>query len=325
MNIVHVGLPKTGTTTLQHAVFPAQHQFTYIGKINNCYPRDLQELVERISFQDSLEYDPARAAALAARLHDGSKPLIVSDEIFSVDGKVDRRLVAERLHRLFGPAKVLIGLRAQPSMLQALYFNYIRGSGRRVMSFSAWLEENYGHIRFPGTYRTGLNYEPLVRAYEDVFGADNVIVLPFELMRDLNSIFATTLADMIGMPLAELQAKLASNFYNQRMSARRLLAIRFENVFPVGTNLALLGRRLLPLSIYEPVRHFVNSGRRLASPDLPDGWLARVAAECAQGNAAIEARKKVPLRALGYPVEPPEAKPTAAEANGRKRVGADAA
>ena len=132
MNIVHVGLPKTGTTTLQHAVFPAQSRFNYIGKVNNCYSLDLQELVERISFQDSLEYDPERAAALTARLHDGSKPLIVSDEIFSVDGKADRRLVAERLHRLFGPAKVLIGLRAQPSMLQALYFNYIRGSGRRV-------------------------------------------------------------------------------------------------------------------------------------------------------------------------------------------------
>src|SRR6185437_10859280 len=108
MNIVHIGLPKTGTTTLQHALFPAQQRFAYIGKVNNVYPKDVHELIERIGFQDSLEYDSARTAALLAEIQDGSKPLIVSDEILSVDGKADRRLVAERLNGLFGPAKVLI-------------------------------------------------------------------------------------------------------------------------------------------------------------------------------------------------------------------------
>jgi len=303
MNIVHIGLPKTGTTTLQHALFPAQQRFAYIGKVNNVYPKDVHELIERIGFQDSLEYDSARTAALLAEIQDGSKPLIVSDEILSVDGKADRRLVAERLNSLFGPAKVLIGLRAQPSMLQALYFNYIRGSGERVISFEGWLERSYGSIRSPDIYRVGINYEPLVRTYEEIFGAENVVVLPFELMSDTDSFFATTLADLIGMPLAEVQAKLTSNVYNQRLTQRHLLAVRVQNLLPQGTNLALLGRDLLPSWLYEPIRRFVRSGRRVSSPDLPGDWPARVAAECAQGNAAIETRKKVPLRALGYPVD----------------------
>jgi hypothetical protein len=306
MNIVHIGLPKTGTTTLQHALFPKARRFAYIGKIDNAYPPGVLELIERIIFQDSLQYDPASTTALLASLHDGSKPLIVSDEILSVEGRADRRVVAERLHRLFGPAKVFIGLRAQPSMLQALYLNYIRGSGERVISFAEWLEQDYGRTRFPG-HRVGLNYEPLIRLYEEIFGADNVIVLPFELMRDVDSIFARTLADLVGMPLAEVQTHIASNFHNQRMSERHLLAIRFERVFRKGTNLALLGRKLLPAWIYEPVRRFVRSGRRVEPPELPGDWAARVVAECAEGNAAIEARKKIILGALGYPVETPHA------------------
>src|SRR5262249_17185352 len=135
----------------------------------------------------------------------------------------------------------------------------------------------------------------------------NVMVLPFELMRDVNSIFSSKLADLVGMPLAEVQTEIAGNFYNQRMSERHLMAIRFERMFPEGTNLAMIGQRLLPASIYEPVRRFVRSGRRLDAPELPGDWAARVAAECAEGNAAIEVRKKIPLRALGYPVEAPHA------------------
>jgi hypothetical protein len=302
MNIVHIGLPKTGSTTLQNNAFAARRDFVYVGKYKNAHTDERgRELITRISTQDSLEYDPIRTAVLVDQLRVDAKPFLISDEILSMEGRADRRLIAERLRQLFSPAKILIVLRAQPAMCQSMYLNHLRASRQRITSFAAWLEETYGGIAFSDIDRVALNYEPLVATYEDYFGAENVVVLPFELMKDENSKFSATLAELLNMPLAAVQSSLKS-VDNQRMSHRHLLALHVQDRLPKGTNLALIGRRLLPSSMYEPIRRFVTSGSRVPSPGLPGGWEDRVAAICARGNAAIEARKAVPLRALGYPV-----------------------
>jgi hypothetical protein len=148
-----------------------------------------------------------------------------------------------------------------------------------------------------------LDYERLVRTYEEVFGAANVVVLPFELLRDPDSVFAATIAELVGMALDDVKASLRRNLDNQRMSRRHLYALYLQGLLPKGTNLALSGRRLLPESVYAMIRDFVTAGGRLQSPDLPEGWLAWITEQCGPGNAAIEARRNIPLKALGYPAE----------------------
>lgn len=37
MNVVHIGLPKTGSTTLQNTLFAEQQHFAYLGKSENLY------------------------------------------------------------------------------------------------------------------------------------------------------------------------------------------------------------------------------------------------------------------------------------------------
>ncbi len=310
-NLIHIGLPKCGSTTLQDRLFATHERFVYLGRIKNGY-RDaaVRELFERITFQDSLDYDANATAALlqlsrakvAASAAAPQRPVLVSAESLSVEGRTDRRLIAERLHRLFAPARVLIILRAQPAMLQSLYLNHLRGSGQRLVSFEQWLEGAYGGIRFTDMHRVGLNYDELVRLYEDVFGADNVVILPFEQIKDESSPFAPTLAALLDMPAAEVRACLEANVENQRMSGRHLLALRLQDRLPSGTNLARLGRRLMPPSLYEPAHRFVAGGRRVASPALPDRWRTRIAAMCGESNARLAARKALPLAALGYPL-----------------------
>ena len=303
MNIVHIGLPKTASTTLQNRVFAAQDQFAYIGKTDNLYSDLLREFISRISFQDSLDYDTARVDELVAAMRNGqNKPVLVSDEIFSVEGRTDRRIVAERLHRLFAPAKILVVVRAQTAFLQSMYLNHVRGGGQHVGTFADWLDETYGDIRFNDIYRVAINYEPLVRTYEDVFGAENVVVLPFELINDPESMFARELAVLLDMPLADIQAQLARKVDNQRMSTRHLAAVRLQDMMPAGANLATFGRRMLPQPVYQLGRRIVLGGRRVESPQLTPEWRERIGAMCANGNARLEARKNIPLRGLGYPV-----------------------
>jgi hypothetical protein len=303
MNVVHIGFERTGNTTLQNSIYARQDKFIYIGARNDLYPDRLTgELFTRISSQDSLAYDAGRTKALLQSMRQGSdKRVLVATELFSLEGGADRRLIAKRLHDLFAPAKALLLIRAQTTLVQAQYLKQLGGLDGRVTSFPEWLDSNYGDIVFSAPYRVGLDYEPLIQTYEEVFGADNLVVLPSELMHEENSLFQRNLASLLHIPLPEIVETLRVNVTDQRISRRHVLAHRIQDMLPPGTNLALLGRRLLPQPIYEPIRRFIEGGSRLGAPELPDEWRQRIAKMCGASNARLEARRKLPLAALGYP------------------------
>jgi len=308
MNVVHIGLPKTATTTLQNRLFSEIQDFAYVGRINNGYSNaDTRELIERITNQDSLEYKSDRAAALLRSLPEvrmaPQKPILVSAEGLSVEGRADRRLIAERLRELFAPAKILIVLRAQPALLQSMYLNHLRGSGERFLSFEKWLEDIYGGVRFRTPHRVGLDFEALITLYDHVFGPENVVVLPFEWIRDMHSQFSSRLGDLVGMNAPEVNKRITAHSDNQRLSRRHLWALRMQGLLAQGTNLATVGRRILPGPIYQIIRRTVVAGSRVPSPTMPDRWTERLQSICAAGNARIARAKDIPLGSLGYPVE----------------------
>jgi hypothetical protein len=306
MNVIHIGLPKTASTTLQNRLLGTNRNFIYVGRINNGYADDeTKELIERITFQDSLEYDAGATAKLLqsrrAKAAAADCPMLVSAESLSVGGRADRRLIAERLNQLFAPAKILIVVRAQPAMLQSLYLHHLRASRERFVTFEEWLDQTYGGIRFTDVHRVELNYDRLVRAYEEIFGSDNVLVVPFEQIKDKDSACFRVLAGLLNTPFAEVQACFTANVDNQRMSNRHLLTLHIQSRLPSGTNLAELGQGLLPQAVYEWTRRLVTGGRRVPSPELPERWQKRVAAACAQGNVRLATSKNIPLAALSYP------------------------
>jgi hypothetical protein len=310
MNVLHIGLQKTASTTLQDTVFAEQDQFVYLGPLDNKFPEPVKELVARISFQDSFDYEPQQTRAIVDGLRRVDKPFLVSSEGFSVEGGADRGLIAERLRVLFAPAKILIVLRAQPALCQSMYLHHVRSSGQRAKPFAEWLDDDYGDIYFRGHYRVGLDYEQLVRTYEELFGSENVIVLPLELIKDKNSLFTSVLGELFHMPAARVRALMDGNVANARLSRRHMFAVQVQNLLPNGTNLALLGRRFMPGPLYDRVRGFVVSGQRVESPEVPEKWRARIFDMCARGNAELQKRKNLPLAELGYPV---------AESNGAAR------
>jgi hypothetical protein len=307
-NLIHVGLPKTATTTLQDHVFASQTRLNYLGKIGNAYADErARELVARVRLQDSLSYDPVRARSLVDDVRrrceqvGDRRPLLLSEEGLSAEGRADRGLIAERLHDLFGPARVLIVLRSQPSLLQSLYLNDLKSSGRRPLPFDQWLTVHYGE-RWSGGVRVGLDYDRLVRAYDDVFGSDNVVVLAFESIRQDVTTFARAVSQLLGSAATDVEENLTQSHENVRLSERHRAALRLQNLLPEGSNLALTGRRLLPRSVYIRARNFVVGGRRVDTPELPEDWTNRIAALCAEGNAALARRKRLPLGELGYPM-----------------------
>jgi hypothetical protein len=306
MNVIHIGLPRTGNTTLQNSIYDRQERLFYIGKRNDAYPdASMRDLVHRICLQDSLVYDAQQTKALLQLICAvaPSQPVLLAHEMFSTEGRVDRRLIAQRLNDLLAPAKVLIVIRAQPTLLQAQYFKQLSALDAKIQSFEAWLEENYGDLSFAEPNRVGLDYDRLVQTYEEIFGTDNVVVLPSELMHDIGSLYASRLAAVLEMPLSVVQEALLRNVTDQRVSQRHILVHRLQHALPRKTNLAMLGRRLLPKFIYNAARRFIAGGQRANAAEVPAHWRMKISSLCAAGNLRIEKRKNLPLGALGYPVE----------------------
>lgn len=304
MNLIHIGLAKAASTTLQDGLFARQGRYAYLGKVHNKYvAAGVRHLVERICYQDSLDYDREGMRSLVGALRRdmgvGERPLLVSDEQFSVDGKADRRLMAERLGDLFAPAKVLLVLRAQEALCQSWYLHFLRSSGRRPISFADWMDQTYGESLF-SVQRVGLDYDKLVSTFEEVFGAGNVVMLPFELLRSGSPLVSERLASLLSVTPAWVAGALQHTSENPRQSKRHQLVLHVQNMLPTGTNLALLGRRLMPLAIYLRIRDVVRAGPRVAHPDMPEHWRRRIAEVCGKGNARLQARSGLPLRDLGY-------------------------
>lgn len=305
MNVIHIGLQRTGNTTIQNAVFQKLPDFQYIGKRYDKYPdTDTRDLVNQIAFQDSLDYDLEKARKSLENITSGvgdKKPILFSDEVFSVEGRADRRIVAERLYKLLQPSKIIISLRSQFTLLQALYLKHLTGSRDKIITFSEWLERNYSGIRFQDHYRIGLDYDRLVRAYEDVFGAENVIVILSEEMHIRGSHYFQALEDCLGLPGDVLWDQLEQSQGDQRLSSRHLLMLKLQNLLPEGTNLATVGRRVFPSFLYEPIKKFSTGGKRTEPPQLTQHWREIITAFSSPGNKSLAARRHLPLKDYGYP------------------------
>jgi hypothetical protein len=116
------------------------------------------------------------------------------------DGSADdrRRRVCRRLRRTFGPASILLVTRGFESILISAYSQYVRVGG------TLSLESHYGTVaresRFEGLRPEDVgDYDAAIRLYRCTFGDENVLVLPYELLRDDPTRFLGRIEEHLGL------------------------------------------------------------------------------------------------------------------------------
>lgn len=119
------------------------------------------------------------------------------DKWLKQDNLYDYQLrMCHTLHSLFPQARILIITRGFSSMLQSFYSEYIRTGG--LLSYID-LIETHGESFLLKAY----NYNFLVSHYIEKYKKENIIVLPYELLRDNSELF-----------LRKLESNLSINSYN---------------------------------------------------------------------------------------------------------------
>ncbi|HEV2814494.1 MAG TPA: hypothetical protein VGW10_14660 [Solirubrobacteraceae bacterium] len=235
-HLIHIGFPKAGSTALA-AWFDAHPQMTHapngLGGFYSAFalaayaagsgPEPLWHVTsgESLSFPRLSDAAPARDPSRPAR----DRSLTDS-----------RERVCRMLRALTGEATILIVTRGFRTAMLSGYSQYLKGGGR----------DRATELRpDPAVIAEALDYDAVVALYEEAFGRERVIVLPFELLREDPAAFVGALEARLGLrpgtapPLEVRNPSLtpAGRVWQRRMTLAAGLVAR---VLP-----ARLGERLL--------------------------------------------------------------------------------
>ncbi|ELS00033.1 sulfotransferase domain-containing protein [Gloeocapsa sp. PCC 73106] len=186
--LIHIGYPKTASSWLQKSIFnnkdlgvvaPWGQGKQAVEAINYFYyPDDLNFTVADTYCHFLPGIEQANLQNLVP---------ILSHEYLSVRiGAISYpKLVADRLAQVFPEAKILLFIREQKKIILSTYQEYIKNQGVQTLE-QALDENNYTDGKLPAVRPSLYKYDVLISYYQQLFGKDQVLVIPFELFKSNN-------------------------------------------------------------------------------------------------------------------------------------------
>jgi hypothetical protein len=186
-SLLHIGYTKAGSSYLQ-SWFAAHPELLYTHQALHGFRRT----PEISTFAHEAPADPVYAVTSDEDLAFWKGPLEpLGLEMRAYDVGGHQRRVCNLLHDLFPHATVLIVTRGFASVIGSAYGQYVRAGGRLDLPE---LREATGKLMIEFW-----NYDFLIDLYREKFGAANVIVLPYELLRRDSAAFLSHLAARLGL------------------------------------------------------------------------------------------------------------------------------
>jgi hypothetical protein len=221
--LVHIGYHKTGTTWLQREVFSSSAAgFSQLGG------------AQRLIAVNAFSFKPRKVRKQMERrigevLDRGLTPVLSSERLSGAPhfGGYDSEIIADRLAAVFPNSRIMVVIREQKEMFLSIYKQYIRrGGAASLRQYLAAPRDGYWMPQFRFEY---LEYHRLISRYQDLFGARNVLVLPYELLRSRPGDFLAKVSGFMDMPPAEPQNRPM----NVSLSALSLSLRRHANRYVV--------------------------------------------------------------------------------------------
>jgi len=238
----HIGYHKTASSWLQFNVFPKCPDICFLNPPGDKYREHFRQ---QVLFDDDFSFDLEGAgsdfyAEIDKKRKNNQKVILLSEEDLSghmYNGYNSRRH-ADRLKSLAPAAKIVIVIRRQQDYVRSAYSFYVKRGG--ALSPGRWMKD----IEIPASQIIGkLNYHKLIEYYFSIFGKENVLVLPYELIKvDKGKSFLDRVHQFLDLgPFAEdIYRKIDSRRVNPGLSSglshslARLTNGVFGGVLPVN-------------------------------------------------------------------------------------------
>jgi hypothetical protein len=224
---------------------------------------------------------------------------------------VDPYVVADNFKQAFPNAKIIMIIRNQFDYLLSIYAFRVAVKGQESRSLEKFLTEE-GRL---GLFDK-LEYDKIIGRYAELFGKENVLVLPFELLRKDSETFVRKIIDFLKVPFISLEGdspvnestKLAVvvrfwrpiNFvFDAVLGFLRLIRIQKEEKYP------FLGIRYKFYSFKRTVTRFMNALFRTTSLIDIAGYsdYDELVEKYSESNTRLQKLIDLDLKEFGYPVQ----------------------
>jgi len=338
LKYAHIGYPKAASTWLQIFLFPRHPEIRHFGRHNgdDIVDDDLRlALWNDLIAQPSLLYDQRETAATFDRLFaqaaaSGAAACGISQEVltFSMIGSVDLPERARRLQGAMGrDTRIVIITRNQFDWIRSVFCGLLKEGGM-PLDLNQFLFYFYYQQSQSPLYT--LFYDEIYRTYADLFGPENVFVVPFELIKNRPQEFADQVcramgvAPLPGLPLQSvnpspsgqalsncLQYNRQHQFYFGSNWLHRPFAMAAEPVFRKRFSVEApswsIEERARSVFIMEHAEDLARKAREEGKviPEmdtrLPQNYRDLLASVYAPHNVKLMEYTGIDVAALGYP------------------------
>jgi hypothetical protein len=307
---VHLGYPKTATTTFQQHVFPYHPEIAYLGKLIPSFRYTdpaLFPLIDGMMTADSLSFagvEELRDSITHHRTRCDRPVLLLSSESFLHVTATDAGVVAGRIKAAFSPCKILITVREQRSILRSFYGLHGR-FGQYIfvtkpeteplklpLTMEHWLQLCFRayHRNFPAL----LCYDRVVKHYQDLLGQENVGVFLFEELKRDPTRYVENIAEFMCVNAGPMLSLLRGHHEHTGMARAELLWWRITRLLGSPTGGDTIERRI------NSQWHRWLSHRAPLDDKIPLSWEQRLRELYGPSNRALSEITGLQLDPYGY-------------------------
>ncbi|NET58051.1 MAG: sulfotransferase [Symploca sp. SIO2E6] len=198
--LIHIGLPKTASTWLQQVIFNNE-ELGFLAPWGSQSGEAIEQFVITDGFHFSAEsafkvFEPGLQEAAKRSM----VPLISHESLAGnqIKGAYYGKEVADRIHAVFPEARILLLIREQKSMVLSSYREHIKMGG--ITTLEKFIGAGPKKPGFGPLCRLAyLEYDLLIAYYQKLFGVDNILVLPFELLKEKQQLLSQKILSFAGL------------------------------------------------------------------------------------------------------------------------------
>lgn len=203
--ILHIGMHKTATTTLQHQVFPVCKDLNYLAGND-----EINRFVHEATTIDPIYYDSEYNRSRVMPYIKENMPNLISKEALSGPmyagvGKagLDHRLpVLMNIAKTIPKTKVLLVIRRQDTLARSFYRQYLKVGGVETIKNFYGLNGEKSAIMPLNRFR----FLPYIEKLNELF-PEGVLILTFEEFTKNQSAFIGKLSQFLGVELPNLKLR----------------------------------------------------------------------------------------------------------------------
>lgn len=308
---VHVGFPKTATSTLQMHLFNHHPEIDYLGKFIPGFgyrTAEIGDAVNQLVFADETMYRGTgvlRGLLEPVMQHSKQAAVLLSSESMVHPAATDRGIVARRIYEIFPQCRILITIREQIDCVKSFYgrhgrygqYLFLEKTETELLKvplpFEDWLKYNFRTLdkNFVGTIR----YWEAISYYAQLFGKENVGVFLYEELIQNQSEFLRKLCEFLQVEDVALAGTLIQGQHeNKNFSRGEVLFGNLAAKFPPRSGM------VYPPGLDDMVPRWLQKFSRKQSLQFSAEATEQLRTLYGEGNIKLRESFDLPLDQFGY-------------------------